>query len=227
MALQKSVVVATALTLLDEVGAEGLSMRVLAKALDVQAPTLYWHFPSKQDLFDQMADAIIAPALVDIDTSGTSDAVLCSLAAALRKALLARRDGARIYAGTYGVGDNVLALAEIALNALLRKGLSEEDATDAMFNLVYFVLGFTIEEQGFRERWRTATDESDGRQQFAAALGARFPALQRCADVIVAGDFDRRFAQGMASFLRGLEVFGGTISHEPDPAACEHGVRPK
>lgn len=160
-----------------------------------------------------MADAIIAPALVDIDTSGNSDAVLCSLAAALRKALLARRDGTRMYAGTSGVGDNVLTVAEIALNALLRKGLSEEAVTDAMFNLVHFVPGFTIEEQGFREPWRTVTDESKGRQQFAAALGRRFPGLQRCADVIIDSDFDRRFAQGMASFLRGLEAFGGTISH--------------
>lgn len=206
MALQKQTVVATALALLDEVGVDGLTMRALGKALDVQAPTLYWHFPSKQDLLDQIADAIVAPAVAETDTGGDPDAVLSSLAYALRKALLARRDGARVYAGTYVVGENVLTLADIALQALLRKGLDDQAATDAMFNLVYFVLGFAIEEQAFRGRWKTGADQTEARRELTAAISARFPALQRCADVIIGGDFEKRFGDGIAAFLCGLDA---------------------
>ncbi|AMD60439.1 MULTISPECIES: TetR/AcrR family transcriptional regulator C-terminal domain-containing protein [Brucella/Ochrobactrum group] len=205
MALQKETVVATALTLLDEVGVEGLTMRALAKALNVQAPTLYWHFPSKQDLLDQIADAIIAPAVAATDTSQDPDAVLSSLARAMRNALLAHRDGAKLYAGTYAVGANVLKLADIALDALLKKQLGEQAATDAMFNLVYFVLGSTIEEQAFRERWRSDEDHDGGEKQLMAAIDIRFPALRRCAGTIIESDFETRFKEGVAAFLRGLE----------------------
>ena len=59
MRIQREQVVAAAWALLDEAGLEGLTMRVLAKALSIQAPSLYWHFPGKQALLDAMADTLI------------------------------------------------------------------------------------------------------------------------------------------------------------------------
>ena len=56
--VKQELIVRAALTLLDEVGLEGLTMRRLATALKIQAPSLYWHFPNKQALLDGMADAI-------------------------------------------------------------------------------------------------------------------------------------------------------------------------
>lgn len=204
MAIERQAVVRTALALLDDVGSDGLTMRVLAKALNVQAPTLYWHFPSKQDLLDQMADALIAPVVGMIDVEAEPEIVLRSLVDALRTTLLSRRDGARIYAGTYVMGENVLAVAEVALCALLRMGLDERKATDAMFNLVYYVLGFTIEEQGFSQRWNAEASTPSMRRSFADAVGDRFPALARSLDAVVTGEFDTRFEFGISTFLRGL-----------------------
>ncbi len=204
MKIEKHAVIRTALALLDEVGSDGLTMRVLAKALNVQAPTLYWHFPSKQDLFDQMADALIAPVCSMVDVEAEPDDALRSLATALRTALLSRRDGARVYAGTYVMGENVLALADTTLAALLRKGLDECTATDAMFNLVYYVLGFCIEEQGFAQRWTADTDTRALRQAFADNVGDRFPALSRSLDALLSSDFDARFDAGLMAFLSGL-----------------------
>jgi len=100
----------------------------------------------------------------------------------------------------------VLKLADIALEALLRKQRDEHTATDAMFNLVYFVLGSAIEEQAFRERWRSDEEHSGGEKQLIAAIGTRFPALRRCAGVIIESDFEKRFKEGVAAFLRGLEA---------------------
>ncbi|MET1756137.1 TetR/AcrR family transcriptional regulator C-terminal domain-containing protein [Novosphingobium sp. RD2P27] len=204
MKIEKPAVVETALALLDEVGSDGLTMRALAKALNVQAPTLYWHFPSKQDLLDQMANALIAPVAGIIDADAAPDEVLRSLAVELRKALLSRRDGARIYAGTFVMGENVLNVAEIALSALLRKGLDERTATDAMFNLVYFVLGFTIEEQGFSSRWGSKADASVEPSDLTKIDSSRFPALAQSLDTVLAWDFDSRFELGIRTFLRGL-----------------------
>ncbi|HXH45393.1 MAG TPA: TetR/AcrR family transcriptional regulator C-terminal domain-containing protein [Bradyrhizobium sp.] len=203
MAIERQAVVRTALALLDEVGSDGLTMRVLAKALNVQAPTLYWHFPSKQDLLDQMAEALIAPVVGMVDASAEPDDVLRSLANALRAVLLSRRDGAKIYAGTYVMGENVLAVADTALAALLRKGLDPRAATDAMFNLVYYVLGFTIEEQGFSGRWSEGA-AAPMRRQFVDIAAGRFPALAQSIDAVFSGDFDQRFDLGITTFLRGI-----------------------
>ncbi|GBQ22230.1 tetracycline repressor protein class D [Gluconacetobacter sacchari DSM 12717] len=207
MALERDKVVAASLILLDEVGLDGLTMRALAKRLAVQAPTLYWHFPSKQALLDQMADAIIAPVPAAIPPGEPPDTVLRSLADAMRRALLSRRDGARVYAGTYVMGENVLAVADIALGALMQKGLDERGAADEMFNIVYYILGHAIEEQGFQERWVSADDGTVAgmRRLLAEPASRRFPSLSRCVDTILASDFDARFRRGVDSWLHGLE----------------------
>jgi AcrR family transcriptional regulator len=48
MPLQRETVVRAALHLLDEVGLDGLTMRRLAAYLEIQNPSLYWHFTNKQ-----------------------------------------------------------------------------------------------------------------------------------------------------------------------------------
>lgn len=53
--LDRTRVADTALKLLNEVGLDGLTLRAIAKELDVKAPALYWHFKDKQALLDEMA----------------------------------------------------------------------------------------------------------------------------------------------------------------------------
>ncbi|MGW5823017.1 TetR family transcriptional regulator, partial [Streptomyces noursei] len=56
--IDRKLVVETALRLLNEGGLDGLTLRRIAKELDVQAPALYWHFKNKQELLDEMATEI-------------------------------------------------------------------------------------------------------------------------------------------------------------------------
>src|SRR5215831_4715307 len=58
--LHRETVARAALHLLDEVGMDGLTMRRLAAELDIQNPSLYNHFTSKQELLDCMAALMIA-----------------------------------------------------------------------------------------------------------------------------------------------------------------------
>src|SRR6218665_3603504 len=111
MPLESPAIIAAALDLLDQAGLDGLTMRKLAEALDVQAPSLYWHFPGKPALLDAMANALLEDvARVPVD--GLSyQVVLRRSSDELRRALQARRDGARVYAGTFVMGENVLRLA--------------------------------------------------------------------------------------------------------------------
>ncbi|SCD86552.1 transcriptional regulator, TetR family, partial [Streptomyces sp. SolWspMP-sol7th] len=53
--LDRAQVVDTALRLLNEVGLDRLSLRLIAGELEVKAPALYWHFRDKRELLDEMA----------------------------------------------------------------------------------------------------------------------------------------------------------------------------
>ena len=58
-AIARDNIVDAAFKLLDEAGMEGVTLRKVACSLGIRAPSLYWHFKSKQALVDAMADAMI------------------------------------------------------------------------------------------------------------------------------------------------------------------------
>ena len=61
MQLHKRDVVDQATELLDYYGIADLTMRRLARELDVTPGALYWHFANKQELLGAVADRILAP----------------------------------------------------------------------------------------------------------------------------------------------------------------------
>ena len=143
-------VVRAGLKLLDKNGFEGLTLGAIAKELNVRAPTLYWRFSSKQDLVDEMATQVVADWLATLsfhqhgqDWRGWAVAFATSFRAALR----ARRDGARLVAGTH-LKDNVLLQPmEKALRLFALAGIGVPDAVLCIKTLYDFVIGFTLEEQ--------------------------------------------------------------------------------
>jgi len=62
MKLDREVILETALGLLDEVGMDKLSTRLLAERLGVQQPALYWHFRNKRALLDAMNSELLRRA---------------------------------------------------------------------------------------------------------------------------------------------------------------------
>src|ERR1700738_3074497 len=153
--VKQEVIVRAARPLRAEVGLEGLTMRRLATALKIQAPSLYWHFPNKQALLDGMADAIFGAVSLPRNLKGkTWDVRLKAVFRAIRRAFLAHRDGARVFAGTYVPTDNVLRIVEAMMALMQEAGASPKLSSDAAFSLVYFALGFTIEEKGLVPRTR-------------------------------------------------------------------------
>ncbi len=119
-----------ALELLDRVGLPDLSMRRLATELEVQPSALYWHFPSKQVLLAAVADRILETV-----PDAAADVRLAAVAAAIRDALLAYRDGAEVVMSTYAMRLGARR-AQDALQAAL--GDAEPALADAVFE---FILG--------------------------------------------------------------------------------------
>lgn len=170
--LDRERIVRRALDLLDEVGLDGLTLRRLAGDLGVQVAALYWHVPSKAALLDEMAttmlrDLIVAaePEIRDLVGEPWQDCVRVS-ADRFRAALLSRRDGARVFSGTYVTDERLRGWVELPLSILVGAGFSVEDATRAWSTLLAYVVGFAVEEQA-----RPAgDDDADARFAFGVDL---------------------------------------------------------
>ncbi|WP_063553332.1 TetR/AcrR family transcriptional regulator C-terminal domain-containing protein [Burkholderia territorii] len=204
---QRQQVIEVALALLDEVGIEGLSMRRLADGLKIQAPSLYWHFANKQELIDELADALIAPVAKALDTSGEWDDVVRRIFIALRRALCAHRDGGRVFAGTYVVAGNTQHIANAVIGVLRSAGMSTRVAAWGTFSLLYHVLGFVIEEQAFGVNGASvATDLECKRRQLAALPHRYFPHVLAALGDILDEDQEARFAFGLNLQIEGLRA---------------------
>lgn len=82
----------TAMDLLRSYGLADVSMRRIAKELDVAPSALYWHVASKQDLVARLAEHIVAP----LTTPSSPAASTSEAARMLRNCLLSIRDGAEV-----------------------------------------------------------------------------------------------------------------------------------
>ena len=146
MQLHRGDVIDGAVTILDQYGLADLTMRRLATALHVQPGALYWHFPNKQALLGAVADHILTPMEEPVaaeDWSGQID----ELAHRLRSCLLAYRDGAEVVSSTYASRLTTSKGRERLAGAMIRGGMTREEADLAAYTLLYYVLGETVDEQ--------------------------------------------------------------------------------
>ena len=217
MKIQREAVIATALDLLDEVGVEGLTMRRLAQELDIKAASLYWHFANKQALMNGIADALIeGVAHKHPDELSPSTAwfnAVSVTAHEIRNALLRRRDGARVYAGTYVITDNTLRVAEALIGPLCEAGASTRLASWGAFSIIYYVMGFVMEEQPLADPSEISQAIATHRDQFEALAAKGYPHVLAAAADLFSPDFDARFDAGLDLLIAGLRMKIAESSH--------------
>src|SRR5690625_5547249 len=78
--LHSEKIVHTALSILNNHGVAGLSMRRLGAELNVEAASLYHHFPNRDALIQKIVDTVSAQAIVQIEPSVTWSQALYSSA---------------------------------------------------------------------------------------------------------------------------------------------------
>jgi TetR/AcrR family tetracycline transcriptional repressor len=99
MKLDRQAIAEAGLELLAEGGMDNLSTRKLASRLGVKSASLYHHFRNKQQLLDEIADAMIRPAFRPIGSGEASNEWLFDIGTALRTRILSYPDGGLLYAG--------------------------------------------------------------------------------------------------------------------------------
>ncbi|GGR15699.1 TetR/AcrR family transcriptional regulator C-terminal domain-containing protein [Streptomyces netropsis] len=213
--IDRALVADTALRLLNEVGLDGLTLRRIAKELNVQAPALYWHFKSKQELLDEMATEMfrrMVPMLA-LPEGATWQEVMAHAAHVVRRDLLGYRDGAKVFGGTRFTDDFYAGTLESFLQVCLDAGFTTRGAARAWFTLNTYTMGYVIEEQSVYP-----------------VPGERDPAYdpevraRRLGDAPLAIEAGREFFEDLeAGFDDGLRavIAGIGVTLLPAPARCE------
>ena len=218
--ITRDLVLATALEIIDRDGADGLSMRRLARALDRDPMILYRHAPNKAALLDGVAETVLAQLKVDpadTDWVGQLRAVArdfraLALAHPHVVPLLVTRPLATPLAlrppGTLRPLEDVLAL-------LTRAGFSGPDALHIYRALFGFLHGHVLNEL---QELVDNPDETDDLLRLGLhrlPIG-EFPLLRSLASVLAVYD-------GAAELERGLDILlTGLASTLPPP----DGARP-
>jgi TetR/AcrR family tetracycline transcriptional repressor len=203
--LDRAVVVSAAIRLLDEVGLDGLTLRRLARDLDVAAPALYWHFRDKQELLDHMVAAIADTGEERPRASGQRwDEWLAELVRGRRRALLAHRDGARLVAGARPTAAQLPGL-ERMVATLVEAGFTPGQAFRGALVLGLYVGGFVIDEQAEAARQLAADDRTA--IEFREWLrGGDFPLLAAAFAEVGDPNSEAGFEFGLGLILDGLHA---------------------
>jgi AcrR family transcriptional regulator len=208
MNLDRQSVVRAALRLLDQVGLDGLTVRRLARELDVQAPALYWHFKNKQELLDELATAVFVDAIRESglpSKDATWPEWTLEFGKWLRRILLRHRDGARMLSGRYLTDHTLFETMEVALRKLTDAGFSLRDATQGLNTIYCYVVGFAIEEQAIYPRPGKRSKRYDLAKRAKRIGSDKFP-LAVAAGEHAFLDFDEHFEQGLRLIIKGLHA---------------------
>ena len=190
-------IIATAIAIVDEQGADALSMRTLAHRLDSGTATLYRHFNSRAQLIAHIVDAVLGE--IDLDVAEPSDASwrdVCEHAADHMFNVLVRHPNvAPLLLGQIPNGPNAAAGRELLIATLLQAGFSPAIAAQAYATLSRYVLGFAIQAH---------QPDADAAQYHSQQLDLEsLPATAAVAEHLPV-PIAREFAFGLDLILNGL-----------------------
>jgi AcrR family transcriptional regulator len=206
--ITREVVLATALALIDAEGADALSMRRLARALDRDPMILYRHAPNKAALLDGVTETVLAPLTVD-PTDPDWAAQLRTVARRYRTLALAHPNVVPLLVtrplatplalrppGTLRPLEDILAL-------LTRAGFSGADALHIYRALFGFLHGHILNELQELVEKPEETDDLLRLGLYRLPIG-EFPLLRSLAPVLAAYDGAAELERGLDILLTGL-----------------------
>jgi len=208
MKVNRNMVTRAGLKLLNEVGLERLTLRLLGKELKIQAATLYWHFKSKEELIDEMATAVLAegaPHMLPAKRSADWSVWAAAFGTGLRKTLLGYRDGARMVAGTRLTDTEYMQTVERIAATLVEDHFTVRQTAILLSTIYNYTLSFVMEEQAVFPRPGERSPEYDIAARNAKLDPKVFPILRQ-SGAILFDKFDRRYKEGLELILRGAKA---------------------
>lgn len=165
--LDRERILEAATHLLDEQGLEGFSMRRLGQLLDVQAMSLYNHFPNKAALLDAVRDELLASMPLPAP-EGAWEAQVREAALAFRELLREHPRSIPLFASRAAVAPRSLAYYAACVAILQRAGFSPVESLYGFQTVFAVVIGHAQ----FHD-----TRMAEGEPADATALYAPYPPL--------------------------------------------------
>lgn len=210
MKVNREIVTRAGLKLLNQVGLEDLTLRLLARELKIQAPTVYWHFKSKQDLIDEMATAVLAegaPQFIPAKDFADWTVWATAFGGGLRKTLLGYRDGARMVAGSRLTNTEFMKTMERVGARLVGEGFTVRQTVVLLSTIYNYTLSFVTEEQAVFPNRNERSPKYDLTARNAKLNPNEFP-IMRQSGAILFDKFDRRYKEGLALIVAGVKTHG-------------------
>jgi AcrR family transcriptional regulator len=148
MAVSRETIVDASLKILNRDGAEGLSMRTLAKELNIKAASLYWHFKGKQELYGEIMERMCQGFELP-DTALPPLEYLTEAHKSYRQMLLAVHDSSVIAENSIPNTPRRVEFIRGISNKLLEMGVTPKNLMTVSNMLNNYVLSFVADEVRF------------------------------------------------------------------------------
>lgn len=194
--LKREQLISAALDLVDEEGAEALTMRSLAARVARQVSSLYNHVGSRADLIEALRERIVS----DIDTTCFDgrpwDAAIAAWAGSYLTAFAAHPHLIPLLATTPIRDASTLRMYETVVSALIDAGWPVRDAVAVMRTVEAHVLGSALDIV------------APGDLLVQSSIPAELPALRAALDPTLgeSAGASRAYQLGLAALLQGLRA---------------------
>ena len=200
--LTRTAIVDAAIELVDRAGLEALTMRALARDLDVGTMTLYGYFRDKRELIDAMVDAIAERTPLPRLRGGWRER-LTQLMTHLHRSLAAYPELARLRIAQPIATPGAFRFTEAAVGTLRGAGFDPAPAARHFRTLFVYTFGIAV--------FSPAGEAADQRRRVAGALASlppdEYPVLSgQLVEMLDTLDGERQFEHGLALLLDGIEA---------------------
>ena len=208
--LSKHTVTESALKLADADGLDALTIRKLAQHLGVTPMALYWHFRSKEELLEGVAEQVWGEIDVNVNPQAPWWAQLQGLLESLVKVLRAHAAAAQLLLEHEKRNEAALRATEITLEILRTAGFDPRHASTIARNALWTGITLVMSEPGYNPELSAderAEMQRRGRIELAMLPTAKYPRLVECAAPMTACDdpeFHYRF--GIQLFIDGVRA---------------------
>jgi TetR/AcrR family transcriptional regulator, tetracycline repressor protein len=206
--IQADAVLAAALAVYARDGLKGLTMRAVAKELDVAPNALYSHVRSKEHLVDAVIDASLGDIEI-LDQSIEWREALFRLMWTSRIVLLQHADLMPLFLSRATRGPTALRLGEATLRFLSRGGIRDEAAATALRILLVYTIGFAAQEAPRRDDPTNSEQLTETARIYSGAQDQ--PHIQALAATLAKHPDDSVFETGLNWLIDGISDAIGPV----------------
>ncbi len=189
--------------ILDNEGADALSMRGLASRLGSSTATLYRHVNSKDEIVAYIVDRIVGQTNLDGVAFDSWQHACRAGARALYATLTAHPNAIPLLVKQVPIGPGALAARERGIAVLLAAQFPALLAARGYTVLAHFVVGFAIQEHV--DEAADPERASRLRDYYRSLDPQGYPATTAVADVLPGATIDDEFEFGLSLIIDGLE----------------------